>query len=577
MKEQETNPVIRKPPIVFAALCALALGACGETAAVTATDASAPRDVRADVVSDVPLPPPSPLTAASPTAPFDPPEATMRRLTQTQYRNTIHDLFGDDVLVTGAMEPDLEIDGFFSIGAGATSISARGVEQYESLAYDIAEQLLREGAHRTSVVGCSPSGVTDDACTQTVLRAMGRRLYRRPITDTEATALTAVAHNAQTVLADFHRGLQYGVAAMLQSPDFLFRPELGAPDPGRANQRRFTGYEMASRLSYFLWNGPPDDALLDAAERGDLVTDEGIDRESRRMMGSPKARRALRAFVSEWLHLGELDDLVKDTMVFTSFSPEIGPAAREETLRDFERLVFDLDGDYRQIFTTRETFVNRRLAALYDVRAPVNEGFGLVTLPETLPRRGLLGHLGILAMYAHPTSSSPTLRGKFIRQSLLCDVIPPPPVNVNTALPEPTGMRRTMRERLQTHLTNDTCTGCHSLMDPIGLGLENFNGLGLYRRTDNGAAITTFGNIDTDRFTDVTDLSRLLHDHPSVGPCMVDRMYRYATGHAETDSEQVELAHMTDFYAAQGYRIRQLMFAIATSDGFRRAGVRGTP
>lgn len=556
----------------------LSLASCADNPVAT-PDAStdAPADVRTDVPADTALPPPRPLVTPPPSGAFTPPEATLRRLTQSQYRNTIHDLFGDDVLVAGAMEPDRDIDGFFSVGASVTSISARGVEQYESLAYDIAQQLTAAGAHRTSLVTCTPTGNVDDACTQTVVRSVGRRLFRRPLIEAEVTAMTTVAHNAAMTLNDFHAGLQFALAAMLQSPDFLFRAELGAADASRGGAVRFTGYEMATRLSFFLWDGPPDDALLDAAERGDLVTDEGIVRESRRLMESPKAHRALRNFVTEWLRLDQLNDLVKDTTVFTAFSAEIGPSAREETLRDFERLVFDLDGDYRDIFTTRETYVNRRLAALYDVRAPVNEGFGLVTLPTSLPRRGLMGHIGILAQYAHPTSSSPTLRGKFIRQSLLCDVIPPPPVDVNTALPEPTGERRTMRERLQSHLTGDTCSGCHSLMDPVGLGLENFNGLGQYRRTDNGAEIIPSGNIDADRFTDAVDLSRLLHDNPNVGPCIADRMYRYATGHAETDAELDELGRITDFYTAQGYRVRQLMFGIATSDGFRRAGPRSQP
>ncbi len=205
------------------------------------------------------------------------------------------------------------------------------------------------------------------------------------------------------------------------------------------------------------------------------------------MLASPKARDGLRNFVTEWLRLGSLDRLEKDAKLFTTYTPDLGPMAREETLRVFEDLVFDRDDDVRTVFTTRRTFVTPKLASMYQVPAPSPTGFAPIELPADGARRGLLGQISILALYAHPTtSSSATLRGKFVREKLLCQPIPPPPVGLNTAIPEPDAVSRTLRQRVKVHLTDAYCNGCHSQMDPIGLGLESFDGIGRFRTKENG-------------------------------------------------------------------------------------------
>jgi hypothetical protein len=505
-------------------------------------------------------------------APLQAAQTGAQRLTWAQYGNSVHDLLGDDVVVppVTALEPDVTQGGFASVGASIASISARGVEQYEKAGYDIAKQALAEGK-RKALVPCTPSGTADEACARAFVQQVGRRVFRRPLEADEVTAYAAVSVKAATGLGDFYKGLEYGLSGMLQSPGFLFRAASGEPDPEHAGKRRYTSYEMASRLSYFLWNSTPDAELLEAAEAGALVTDAGLAEQAKRLLASPRARQGARSFYSQYLGLDQLDTLSKDPKIFVNFSPELGPAAREETLRVFESIAFDDDGDYRDIFTTRRTFVNPKLAALYHVPAPVENGFGEILLPEDGPRQGLLGHASILALNAHPVSSSATLRGKFIRTTLLCGTIPSPPVNVNTALPEPSGTTRTLRERVKEHLVDPGCASCHRNMDPIGLGLENFDGLGAFRKRDNDAIIDASGELDGVAFADARELGVALREHPKIASCFVSNLYRYATSFVEAEADVGTIEALTYEFSASGHKVKSLLLTIVMSPGFRLA------
>ena len=514
--------------------------------------------------ADVPKPGPGPE------APSIPAPTGAQRLTIAQYTNAIHDLFGEDVAVPTALEPDVSLDGFVAIGASASTVSSRGVEQYEDAAFAIAEQVTADQAHRARVVPCAPAKVDDADCAKAFIGALGRRAWRRPLTTAEVDRLGGIVVQAASALGSFDRGVEFGIAALLQSPHFLYRPTVGEPDPV-SGLRRYTGWEMATRLSFFLWNSTPDDELLDAAELGVLTDDRGLAEQAQRMLASPRARQGLRNFVTEYLRLDELDDLAKDPVLFTYFSPEVGPAAREETLRGFEHLVFDADADYRDIFTTRTTFVNPKLASMYAVPAPTDEGFGQVELPEGSPRVGLLGQVSLLALYAHPTSSSATLRGKLVRSVLLCGEIPPPPVHVNTARPEPSGAALPLRARVKEHLENAECASCHLQMDPIGLGLENFDAIGRFREKDNGAVIDASGDLDGVHFADARELASAVRNHPALATCFVRHLYEYATSFKQAPDQQQTIEALSYDFKATGHRVRSLMLAIAMSPGFRLA------
>ncbi|MCB9788560.1 MAG: DUF1592 domain-containing protein [Deltaproteobacteria bacterium] len=549
---------------------AVLVGAAGcESAARDAADGGSP-DTLADAGSDLEpeLPPVSPRDVA-----LEPVAPTMQRLTRAQYARAIHDVLGAHIVVPQALEPDPATDGSLAVGAGLATISPRGAEQYEAAAFQVAAQAL-DPEHRGALVECAPqsAGARDDACTGQALAPLLRRLWRRPVTEAELAELVGIAGTAADTLGDFWEGLQFAVATALQAPSFLFRIEVGEPDPDAPDQRRRTDWELASRLSFVLWDAGPDDALLAAAEAGELTTAVGLEREARRLMASPRFRDGLRAFAEDWLDLHDLAEVQKDPTIFLHLSPELMAAAKEETLRGFERMVVELDGDFRDLFTTRETWLDRTLAALYDVPAPGPEGMTLTTLPAEGTRRGLLGQASFLALRSHPTSSSATLRGKFIRERFLCGEVPIPPVNLSTGLPPATEDTPTRRLRSEQHNTDPGCSGCHFLMDPIGLGLERFDGIGRMRWTENGAVIDPTGDVDGVPFADESQLAEVLREDPQVPDCFVQHVYRYAAGRTEEVPERALLHALSRAFAADGHRVKGLLLEVFLSPGFRRIG-----
>ena len=254
---------------------------------------------------------------------------------------------------------------------------------------------------------------------------------------------------------------------------------------------------------------------------------------------------------------------------FVYMSDSLGPSARTETLTVIERHVFEDDAPYPDLFTTRRTWVDRTLAAIYDVPAPTPDGFGAIELPADGGRRGLLGHASFLALQAHAASTSVTRRGIFVRQVLLCTVIPEPPANANTAIPEVAEDARTMRERIAVHLEDPACAGCHQITDPIGLGFENFDGLGMWRTTENDAQIDPSGELDGDSFTDAWEAGAVVARHRNLGPCLTETLLQYATNtrSEELDGELIDW-HANGFSAAN-HRIVWLLRDVALSPSFR--------
>jgi hypothetical protein len=277
-------------------------------------------------------------------------------------------------------------------------------------------------------------------------------------------------------------------------------------------------------------------------------------------------------FHAERLGMEGLATLEKDEQLFPAMSDTLGAAMRADILRTLDYLTFEQAGDFRDVFDTRVSFVNAELAGLYDVGAP-SSGTARVELPADDLRSGLLGKAGLLALNAHVKQTSPTLRGKFVRERVLCQSIPPPPNNVVTVIPEPNPNAPTMRERLAAHRTQASCAGCHSLMDPIGLTFENFDALGQYRATDNGAVLDTSGDIDGEAFADPKELNALLRELPGTSGCLVRQLYRYAVAHVETAGEQPVISELEQSFEGAAYRVPELLKAVVLSSGFRYAGI----
>ncbi len=496
--------------------------------------------------------------------------AQLRRLTYSQYVHTIDDLFGVGLVLPSVLEPDTRADGLYAVGASVTSISSLGVERYEGAAYDIAEQVLADPTRRAALVECEPADAVGADCAREVLGAFGARAWRRPLDPAELDTLVAVHEGAATTLGSFDSGLTYAIAGVLQSPYFLFRPEVGEDDG--AGGRRLTGDELAARLSYFLWDGPPDAELAAAAADGSLLGDAGLEAQVDRMLADDKARRGLRAFFSDMLHLDELDSLTKDPAVYVYMSSQLGPSAREQTLLDLEAIVLDEDVDFRGFLTRTDTHLDRTLAALYDVAAPAREGFGPATLPGSLGRRGYLGQVSFLALQAHATSTSVTRRGQYLREVLLCQDLPAPPAGLNTAIPEATEDTPTMRDRVDQHNTDPTCAACHKMMDPIGLGLENFDGVGRWRTTENGVEIDPSGDLDGAAFADAWDLGGVVAENAAFGGCVSDTLLQAAVGHVLAEREDPLADWHADGLKESGYRVRWLLKDLVMGPAFRTVG-----
>lgn len=504
-----------------------------------------------------------PAPAVAPGAP------ALRRLTAAQYERVVTDLLGEGLALPTSLEPDTEEAGLLSVGAAVTSVSALGVERYELAALGLAAQVVTDPARWSAVVGCEPVDAADRACAESFVRRFGRRAWRRTLTEAEVERLVALVTGVGAESGDFATGVEYGLVAILQSPHFLYRREHGEPD---GDARRLRGAELATRLAFTLWNTTPDEALLDAAEAGELDDPEGLAATVDTMLADPRARAGVANLWTESLQLWALDDVDKDPTVYDHASEELGPAAREETLRVIDHLVFDAGADVRELLTTRTTFVDPRLAALYAIPAPSLDGFAETTLAADGGRRGLLGQASFLMLAAHATRSSATKRGKYIRTRLLCQAMPSPPAGVDTSIPEADADAPTLRDRIAAHVEDPTCASCHLAMDPIGLGLENFDGIGRWRDTENGAVIDASGDLDGVAFADAWELAAAVRDHEDLGPCFTRTLYAYGTGHAVLDGEEALAAWLAEGLDADAGDWLGTVRRFATSEGFTTVG-----
>lgn len=575
------------------ALAGMLLGGCADAELSTALDApEAPAAPGADAAPGAPPPPPSgsgradaapadgddaaagAADAAPPSPPGDdlPPFAaqapTLHRLTLAQYQNSARDLLGD-VQVPADLEVDTPLHGFASVGASELTISPRAAEQYEAAALDLAGQALAP-ERRAAFTGCE---TPEPACVDAFLVDFARAAWRRPPSPDEAALLSALAADIGATLGDAWGGVRHAVAFVLQSPYFLFRVEVGEPDPARPGGRRFTDHEMAARLSYLLWNTTPDAALLAAADRGELTTDGGLRTQAERLLADDRAREATRRYFAEYFNLDRLDALEKDRDLFPQMSETLGASMKAEILALIDHLVFEADADFRDLLVTRETFINDELAALYFLPPVGADAPTPVTLPADGPRAGLLTTAGVLALNAHNTVTSPTHRGKFIQNYLLCYDIPPPPPGVATSLDgvEAEGPITT-RQKLAQHRSDPTCNACHRHMDPLGLALENFDAIGAWRTTENGLPIDASGDLYGEAFAGGLELAALLRNQEEIAECVARRLYRHANGRLEARSELVLVRDLTEAFVEGGHRLQTLMLALVLSEGFRTTG-----
>ena len=457
-----------------------------------------------------------------------------------------------------------------NVGASAASFGARGVE-HEKISYVVSEQIMDNPSLRHVLTTCTPSNPTDRACATQLVEKAGLQLWRRPLTPDEVEKVVDIGIHAAATLEDFWDGMEYSLSALLQSPYHLYRAEIGEDNPSNGTNT-YSDYDMASKLSFFLWNSAPDTELMQAASEGRLGNREDIYHQANRLMNDPKFNRGIRQLFTEMLRLYELEEMTKDPSRFEHFTAELGQSAKEETLRFYERIV--MEGiDYKQSMTRKETEINQQLAAIYDMPAPsFTGGFGAAKWPINGQRGGWLGQVSFLAQNAHAVSTSATLRGKAVRSILLCQDVPPAPVDVDTSIPEPSGTTLTLRDRVAEHLENPSCAGCHTLMDPIGLGFENFDGIGRWRETDNGAPIDPSGELEGSQFNNPIEMGEIIANSPAFTRCMVSSMARYANGRMETTQEREIISVLDERFAHHDRDLKLLIMEFVLSPLFLNAG-----
>ena len=535
------------------------------------------------------------------------PKQLVRRLTHAQYDNTVRDLLGDYSKPAERFPPEDYVDGFKNqlTGQGMPPLL---VETYSTAAERLALNAFRigdvnglipcapsqgYGASRQSSAGSSRAAAdkwawNDQKCRDAFVRRFGLRAFRRPLSEDEVKRYSAVFSEQAQVGRRFLDGARVVVEAMLQSPNFLFHVEAG-PDGRHAD------YEVASRLSYLLWNTMPDEALFEAAAKGELSTPAGRDAAARRMLQNvPKGRDALDQFFEEWLRFDRVVNAVKANR-YQAFTPELALAMAEETRTLLHHLVWN-DRNFMELLTADYSFLTSELAEVYGLPAPKDQ-FEMVKFPADSNRAGILGQGTFLASTAGPTDTSPTARGIFIRERLLCQHVPPPPPGVITTLPDPLvdGQKPKGRRQLMVeHVENPTCASCHRLMDPIGFGFEHFDAIGQYRqqemipvpgRRGGGGgggrggpppipleidAQGEIAGIPNSNFSGAKQLGTILANSPVCQECVVRQMFRYSYGRLETASDENTIHQLYDQFKASGFKFKSLLVALVQSPEFLR-------
>ncbi len=503
---------------------------------------------------------------------FIPTPGRLQLLTPRQYAHAVRDLLAlpEATVAKLSLDPVSAISGYESIGASVATPSLVGVEMMASEANRLATAALTSADARATLVGCNPpSGVFDRACARRFVEHFGRRAFRRPLQTEEIERWASIFESVANGNSDFWQGARWVISGLLQSPHFLYRTAIGNPIDGMPGLRRLSGYELATRLSFALRDTGPDDALLDAAQAGRLDDQPGLIAEVERLLKDGGVNDGARAFFTEWLGLDALDRLPQDPKAFPQLSSGLATKLRAQTLATL--IAVGVQGaDFRDVMNSRTLFTDAELSRTYALPNSAADAMTRVELPPESPRRGLLGLPAILALGAHATSTSPTLRGKMIRERLLCQTIPPPPPNASTELPDPSTAEgsRTARQRLAPHSNVPGCASCHTLMDPIGLALENFDALGVHRQQENGANIDPSGTLDGGAFRDAASLADLLRNDERLGPCVVTNFMRFVLGQSEVDESDPVLLYAQAAFAREQHRWSGLVRAVVSSPAF---------
>jgi len=497
----------------------------------------------------------------------------LRRLTRTEYTNTVRDLLDVDVTAAADLPAD-EVTNGFDNNAAVLTVSSLHAEKYVLVSEALAKLAVKNLS--TLTAGCDPATKGEDACALAFAKSFGRRAFRRPTTAEDERQLIA-AYNAGRTGGSYAEGIEVMLRAALQSPNFLYRLELTPAKDASATRIPLSQFELASRLSYLTTGSGPDDALLDSAARGELASKEQVAAKARQLLAAPNARGAVGSFFEQWTSTRRLSITTKSSSLFASFSSEMRDAMAKELPAFVNDVLWNGDGRLSTLLTAPVAFVSGPLAQLYGVQAPTStDGNPVkVSLPAEQQRAGLLTQAGVMSVQGHPDQTSPVLRGKLVRAMLLCQPPPPPPADVDISLPT-VDEGATARLRFAAHESaGASCAGCHKLMDPIGLTFEHYDAIGRYRQQDNGQALDVSGEIlgapDTSlsgAFNGPAELAAKLASSAQVRACVATQWFRFAAGRTEGTADACSLASMQTAFSAADGGILDLIVATTQTDAF---------
>jgi hypothetical protein len=531
-------------------------GGAGTTGGTT-TGGGTPPDVFASCDANKPTRAPAPLV----------------RLTNGELAATLRDLFPMLQVSALKLAPDNVDEGFDDV-ASAQSVSSALIEGYDGAASQMAALAV---ARLATVLPCSAAMPIDEAgCGGGFVRDLAKRAYRRTPGADELARLSGLFDTARTRWG-FAKGIELTIRAVLQSPLFLYRAELGSPSPDRPDTTALTSAEVASRLSYLLWDSMPDAELTRAADADELVDPAAVEKQARRLMADPRAKSAIATFHGQWLRFEKMASLTKSKTLFPSFDAATAGALRDSAAAYVDYLFWQ-KGTLEGFLTDRMAFVSDPIAPIYGLPP---SGSSKLELREVDPneRAGILTHAGLLSGFAHETSDAPVLRGVFVLDRFLCSSPPPPPPGVpplGGEMPGDTPM--TTRQRVETTHSRSTCLGCHGAIDGIGFGFSAYDAIGAHRTEENGLPIDATGRLPADSdvggpFDGAVELGKRLAASKQVEACVAQQWYRYALGLSKQDVDVCSVKRVVERTRASGFDLRELLVELVKDDIFRRRAI----
>lgn len=420
--------------------------------------------------------------------------------------------------------------------------------------------------------GSALSPAEEEARAKTLLTPLVRRAYRRPVTDDDLRKPLAFYREGRAEGGGFEAGIEHALTALLVSPQFLLRVETDPPDLAPGTPYRIGDYELASRLSFFLWSSLPDDPLLDAAGRGDLRRPAGLEAQVRRMLADPRAENLVTNFAGQWLHLRKLDEVVPDLRLFPDFDDNLRQAFRRETELFIGEIVRE-DRSIGELLHADYTYLNERLAKHYGIPHIYGSRFRRVSLAADPARQrgGLLRHGSVLTVTSYATRTSPVIRGHWILENLIGSPPPPPPPNIPALDDNVVSASLPIRERLAAHRADPACASCHNVMDPVGFALENFDAVGRWRTFEEGKTVDAAGGLpDGSTLTGVAALERGLLQRPELfAGTFAEKLLIFALGRGVEPHDGPALRAIVRQASADNYRFSSLILALVNSAPFQ--------